>query len=101
MSQVSRSMHQEGSRRSDQGAIWEEVGQTAMLLRAADARAEVANAVGEGQDVRLEAAGLVGEPLVVDERVVHLSLLEVPAQGGQAESPGVRARHVARRRAGR
>jgi len=70
----------------------------AFLTRAADAKAEVAKALGEGEDVRLEAAGIVGEALVVDGRVVHLSVLEVPALGGQVESASSRARRVARRR---
>ena len=68
------------------------------LARAAGAKAEVAKAIGEGEDVRLEAAGLVGEALVVDGRVIHLSVLEVPAVGGQVESASVRAHRVARRR---
>jgi hypothetical protein len=67
------------------------------LSRAAGAKAEVAKAVGEGQDVRLEASGLVGEALVVDGRVVHLSVLEAPAQGGRAEPASERARRVTRR----
>jgi hypothetical protein len=54
----------------------------AFLARAAAARAEVAKAVGEGEDVRLEAPGLVGEALVAGGRVVHLSVLEVAAEGG-------------------
>lgn len=70
----------------------------AFLARAAGAKAEVAKALGEGEDVRLEAAGLVGEALVVDGRVVHLSVLEVPALGGEVESASSRARRVARRR---
>ncbi len=68
------------------------------LDRAAGSRAEVAKAIGEGEDVRLEAPGLVGEALVVDDRVVHLSVLEVPAMGGRVESASVRAHRVARRR---
>ena len=47
------------------------------LTRAADARSEVAKAVGEGEDIRLEGPSLVGEALVVEGRVVHLSALEV------------------------
>ena len=72
---------------------------TAFLSRAASARAEVAKAVGEGEDVRLEATGLVGEALVVDGRVVHLSVLQLQAQGGQVERASERARRVSRRRA--
>lgn len=45
--------------------------------RAAAARSEVAKAVGEGEDVRLQAPGLVGEALVVDGRMIHLSVLEL------------------------
>jgi hypothetical protein len=70
---------------------------TGFLSRAAGARADVAKAVGEGDDLRLEAAGLVGEALVVDGRVVHLSVLEVPAEGGQVERASERARRVTRR----
>ena len=69
----------------------------AFLARAAAARAEVTKAVGEGEDVRLEAPGLVGEALVVDGRVVHLSVLEMAAEGGRAEPASERARRVARR----
>jgi hypothetical protein len=47
------------------------------IARAGTARPEVAKAVGEGEDVRLEGPGLVGEALVVDGRVVHLSALEL------------------------
>lgn len=46
------------------------------VARAVGARAETAKAVGEGEDIRLEAPGMVGEALVVDGRVVHLSALE-------------------------
>lgn len=70
----------------------------AFLDRSAGARAEVAKAIGEGEDVRLEAPGLVGEALVADGRVVHLSVLEVPAMEGRVESASVRAQRVARRR---
>ena len=69
----------------------------AFLARAAAARAEVTKAVGEGEDVRLEAPGLVGEALVVDGRVVHLSVLEMAAEGSRAEPASERARRVARR----
>jgi hypothetical protein len=69
----------------------------AFLARAAAARAEVAKAVGEGEDVRLEAPGLVGEALVVDGRVVHLSVLEMASEGGRAEPASQRARRVSRR----
>jgi hypothetical protein len=68
------------------------------LARASSARAEVAKAVGEGEDVRLEAPGIVGEALVVDGRVVHLSVLEAPQEGGAAEPASERARRVASRR---
>ena len=69
----------------------------AFLARAAAARAEVAKAVGEGEDVRLEAPGLVGEALVVDGHVVHLSVLQVAAEGTRAEPASDRARRVSRR----
>jgi hypothetical protein len=69
----------------------------AFLARAVAARAEVAKAVGEGEDVRLEAPGLVGEALVVDGRVVHLSVLEMASEGGRAEPASQRARRVSRR----
>jgi len=68
------------------------------LARASGARAEVAQAVGEGEDVRLEAPGLVGEALVVDGRIVHLSVLEMGAEGSRAEPASERARRVAGRR---
>jgi hypothetical protein len=68
------------------------------LARAAAARPEVAKAVGVGEDVRLEAPGLVGEALVVDGRVVHLSVLETVQEGGRAEPASERARRVASRR---
>jgi hypothetical protein len=70
---------------------------TAFLTRAAGARAEVAKAIGEGEDIRLEAEGLVGEALVVDGRVVHLSVLELLARDGQAVPVSERARRVTRR----
>ena len=73
---------------------------SAFLSRAATARAEVAKAVGEGEDVRLEATGLVGEALVADSRIVHLSVLELAAEGGQVERASERARRAMRRRAG-
>ena len=47
--------------------------------------------------MRLEAPGLVGEALVVDGRVVHLSVLEMAAEGSRAEPASERARRVARR----
>jgi len=68
------------------------------LSRVAGARAEVVKAVGEGADMRLEAPGLVGEALVVDGRLVHLSVLEAPSERGQVESPSEPARLATRRR---
>jgi len=41
----------------------------------------VARAVGEGEDVRLEAKGLVGGALVANGCVVHLSVLETGVGG--------------------
>jgi len=67
------------------------------LSRAASARTEVARAVGLGEELRLEAPGLVGEALVVDGRVVHLSVLEAPAGGARTASASERARRAARR----
>jgi hypothetical protein len=45
------------------------------LARAAAARAESVKAVGEGEEVRLEAEGMAGGALVADGRLVHLSAL--------------------------
>jgi len=69
----------------------------AFVTRTAGARSEVAKAVGEGEDVRLEAPGLVGEALVVDGRVVHLSALELAGEGSRAERASARARRVSTR----
>jgi len=49
--------------------------------RASGAHSEVARAVGEGEDVRLEAKGLVGGALVANGCVVHLSVLETGVGG--------------------
>jgi hypothetical protein len=53
----------------------------ALLARAREAHAEVTRAVGEGEDVRLEANGLVGGALVANGGVVHLPVLETGAGG--------------------
>jgi len=53
------------------------------LARAAAASAEVARAVGEGEELRLEAPGLVGEALVVDGRMLHLSVLKAQEASGR------------------
>jgi hypothetical protein len=45
----------------------------AFLKRVADAKVAEFAGVGEGQDLRLEAEGLTGAALEVDDRVVHLS----------------------------
>ena len=43
------------------------------LKRVADAKVSTFAGVGEGQDLRLEADGLTGAALEVDDRIVHLS----------------------------
>ena len=67
------------------------------VARTAGARSEVAKAVGEGEDVRLEGPGLVGEALVVDGRVVHLSALGLAGEGSRAERASARAKRVSNR----
>jgi hypothetical protein len=62
---------------------------TEMISRICEAKIECAKAVGEGEDLRLESPGIVGEALVVNERVVHLSAL---AHGGDGEPGGRRGR---------
>lgn len=67
------------------------------VSRAAKARSDVVKAVGEGDDVRLEGPGLVGEALVADGRVIHLSVLELAGEGSGAERASARARRVSSR----
>lgn len=66
------------------------------MTRVAGATSTTAKSVGEGDDVRMEAPGLVGQALVVDERVIHLSALELAAEGGRSERASVRARRISR-----
>jgi hypothetical protein len=49
----------------------------AFLKRVADAKVSTFAGVGEGQDLRLEAEGLTGAALEVDERIVHLSAFRI------------------------
>ncbi len=67
------------------------------LTRTADATATTVKAVGEGEDVRLEARGLVGQALVVDGNVIHLSALAFAREGGHSERASDRARRISRR----
>lgn len=78
-------------------------GARAFLERVASAQAEVARAVGLGDDVRVEDGNLVGEALVVEGRVVHLSALVAAGAAGEAshvERSSVRAGRLARRSRG-
>jgi hypothetical protein len=49
-----------------------------LLKSVAEARVSTFAAVGEREDLRLEADGLMGAALAVDERIVHLSAFQTP-----------------------
>lgn len=51
------------------------------IHRVAHADAQVFPAVGEGEDVRFRAAGVVGAALVARERMVHLCAFTLPDEG--------------------
>ncbi len=68
-----------------------------LLHRASAAAATTMKAVGEGEDVRLEAPGLVGQALLVDGNVIHLSALALAREGGHSERASDRARRISSR----
>ena len=52
------------------------------LKSVADAKVSTFAGVGEGEDLRLEAEGLTGAALAVDDRIVHLSAFRMPSIRG-------------------
>ncbi len=96
MAAVSRSMREDGARRSNQGEVWGDIGEqfarrsvssaTPGAMRAEVSRfleamvkaaAEQYAALGDGADVRIEGDGIAGGALVDGERVVHLAAYSV------------------------
>jgi hypothetical protein len=72
----------------------------AFLARTASAKGEDVPSLGLGVEVRLAAPGIVGEALVVDDHLVHLSALKAEKGDGTMEGPGSRTRNMGARRRG-
>ncbi len=53
------------------------------VQRVAHAESQVYPAVGEGEDVRFRAAGIIGSALVARERMVHLCAFSSPEESGE------------------
>jgi hypothetical protein len=60
------------------GAVPSKAEVAEFLKSVADAKMSTFAGVGEGQDLRLEAEGLTGAALEVDERLIHLSAFRMP-----------------------
>jgi hypothetical protein len=59
------------------------------IAKALGAHADVARAIGEGEDIRLETIGLAGQALVSNERLVHLSVLaRASSKGSEGSTRG-------------
>jgi hypothetical protein len=61
----------------DDGPVPSKTEVAAFLKSVADAKVSTFVGVGEGEDLRLEAEGLTGAALEVDERLVHLSAFRI------------------------
>lgn len=55
----------------------------ALLNRSAEAGITIHKGVGEGENIRLQSEDVVGGALIVDEKVIHISVFRNDEQTGQ------------------
>ena len=68
-----------------------------LLKKSAAAKLSTHKGVGEGENVRLQSEDVVGSALVVDEKVIHLSVFRNDEQTGQNRYHSGRPSRVLRR----